>query len=385
MPIADIVDAVYNPSTVWRTLRGIEPLLHDGKPFYVTGNSAVLFTVKHDGRTKMLKCYTRTNPYLREIYSNLFHPHELCIVAITGDIIWIDCLLYDRVEGSTLNEVLCRVKSYHEVEALASAFDQMAYRLSATNRTHGDLKPENIVVTASNEMIPIDYDSAFVPSLAGKPSVEKGTTAYQHPQRDFRLFDLHIDDYSIAMLSTLLHAATIDFSIIEYFQERYEFPLKPRDIASGRCELLDNYIEAFACRGDALHYRMARMLYSQWPRLFNLKPMLSFIHTENLGSDIHDATLEQEGGLWGYRNHRGWIIPPIYDSGFEPTEGFMVVTLGDYTHLLSIAERRVVHSFAKGITAKPVRNGEITIRNSSGMRQTIALSSLFLTPHTHLE
>ena len=376
MPISNIVDAVSCPSTVWRTLRGIEPLCHNGKAVYVTGNAAVLFTVKHEGRTKMLKCYTRPKPYLREIYGEDFHPRELCIVAITGDATWIDCLLYDRIEGSSLDVALSQAQSCSEVQLFAAAFDKMAYRLLASDRAHGDLKPENIIATPTGELVPIDFDSAFIPSLAGRPSAEIGTAAYQHPKRDFQLFDNHLDDYSIALITTILHAATIDFSIIQHFRETREFALQPRDIIAGKCGLLEEYIEEFARRGDALHYRLARMLYSQWPRLFTLKQTLSFSYAESPDFDIEDATLEQEGGLWGCRNSEGWIIPPLYDGGFEPTEGFMVTSLGGYTHLLSIAERRVVHSFAKGITAKPVKDGVIAIRDGSGQRQNIPLDIL---------
>lgn len=376
MPIVDIVDAISNSSTVWRTLHGIEPLCHDGRAVYVTGNAAVVFTVKHEGRTKMLKCYTRPNPYLKEIYGEAFHPREFCIIAITGHSIWIDCLLYERIEGCTLDNMICRVESPSEAKSLAEAFDKMAYRLLTTNRTHGDLKPENIIVTPYGEMVPIDFDSAFVPSLAGRPSVEIGTAAYQHPKRDFQFFDNHLDDYSIAVISTALHSSAIDFSIIEHYRKEYEFPLKPCDILSGKCEQLERYIEEFARCGDALHYRMARMLYSPWPRLFNLKPTLSLSYAENLCSDTSNASLEQENGLWGCRNHAGWIIPPLYDSGFEPSEGFMVATLGGYTHLLSIDEHRVVYSFAKGVTAKPVENGQVVICHSAKERQSIPLITL---------
>lgn len=376
MPISDIVDAVSCPSTVWRTLCGIEPLCHDGKPMYVVGNAAVLFTVKHEGRLKMLKCYTRPNPYLREIYGALFHPRELCIVAITGATIWIDCLLYGRIEGSSLDEVLSNVRSCSQVGILAQAFDKMAYRILSSDRAHGDLKPENIIVTESEECVPIDFDSAFIPALAGRPSTEIGTAAYQHPKRDYQLFDNHLDDYSIALISTILHAAAIDFSIIEHFRTTGEFPLQPRDIIAGKCELLNHIIEEFARRGDALHYRVARMLHSQWPRLFNLKPTLSFLHTNIHDSGVANATLEQEGGLWGCRNNEDWIIPPLYDSGFEPSEGYMIASLGGYTHLLSLEKRGVVHSFAKGITAKPVKDGAIVIRDQAGQRHHLPLTAL---------
>ena len=376
MPISDIVDAVSNSCTVWRTLRDIEPLCLNGRAQYITGNAAVIFTVKHEGRLKILKCYTRHNPYLKDIYGSLFYPRELCVMAITGNIMWVDCLLYDRIEGVSLDNALCQTQSAQDIEHLAKAFDQMAYQLLSNGKTHGDLKPENIIVTPSSEMIPIDYDSAFMPAFAGKQSVEIGTAAYQHPARNLQFFDAHLDDYSIAIISTLLHAATIDYSIVEHFRRTHEFPFHPRNIIMGKCSKLDFYIEEFARRADAVHYRIAKMLTSPWPRLFNLKHTLSFSQMDSATDSIENASLEHENGLWGCRNTNDWIIPPLFDSGFEPSEGYIIASLSGYTHLLSLKERRVVHSFSKGTTAKPVKNGIIVIRDSSGQRQSIPLTTL---------
>ena len=83
----------------------------------------------------------------------------------------------------------------------------MAVGLLDREYAHGDLKPENIIVTPDGDMRAIDWDAAFTPELAGNPAPETGTAAYQHPLRTNELFDKHIDDYSIAMLSTMLHAA----------------------------------------------------------------------------------------------------------------------------------------------------------------------------------
>ena len=248
MPITDIVDAVSAPYTVWRTLRGIEPLCHNGRATFVTGNAAVTFTVMHEGRKKILKCYTRSNPYLREIYGSKYYPKELCVIAPTGSQMWVDCLLYDYIEGISLDEAICAARDCHDIALLARAFDTMACHILADSASHGDLKPENIIVTPSMEMIPIDYDSAFTPSLAGKPATEVGTAGYQHPARDTRFFDKHLDDYSIAIISTLLHIAATDFSIVERFRDTHENPLQPRDIIAGKCPYLSTHTEACARR-----------------------------------------------------------------------------------------------------------------------------------------
>lgn len=376
MPITDIVDAVSAPYTVWRTLRGIEPLCHNGRATFVTGNAAVTFTVMHEGRKKILKCYTRSNPYLREIYGSKYYPKELCVIAPTGSQMWVDCLLYDYIEGISLDEAICAARDCHDIALLAKAFDTMACHILADSTSHGDLKPDNIIVTPSMEMIPIDYDSAFTPSLAGKPATEVGTAGYQHPARDTRFFDKHLDDYSIAIISTLLHIAATDFSVVENFRDTHENPLQPRDIIAGKCPYLSTHTEAFARRGDAIRYRIASMLTSAWPRLFNLESTLRFTQAENLAASTEEAYLDEENGLWGCRNDEGWIIPPLYDSGFDPAEGYMIAMLGGYAHLISITEGKVVHSFEKGIMARSVSNGEVVIRDKDGNRTSIALKSL---------
>lgn len=376
MTILDIVNAVAAPYTVWRTLHGIEPLCRDGRPIYISGNASVLFQVRHEGGLKMLKCYTRKHPYLKEIYGEQYYPRELHVISISGEHSWVDCLLYDRIEGNTLDEELSCATTSEDYARLAEEFDQMACRLLTSERRHGDLKPENIIVTKDGRMEPIDFDAAFIPSLAGRKSAEIGTAAYQHPARTSSIFDEHLDDYSIAFLSTLLHAAAIDPTLLKEYSTTHEPPFMPREIVSGKCPAMTEIIEQFARRGDAIRYRIARMLSSQWPRLFNLKATICHSTAEPFAAPITDAYLEQESGLWGCRNDQGWIVPPLFDDGFDPTEGYMVASLGGYTHLIRLSDRRVVHSFDKGIKAKPVHNAEIAIRNEDSSREYIKLEAL---------
>ena len=375
MTILDIVNAVKAPYTVWRTLHGVEPLCRNGRPIFISGNASVLFKVWHEGRLKMLKCYTRQHPYLKEIYGSDFLPREVYVTSLLGSQ-WVDCLLYDYIEGKTLDERLCEASQAGDYAPLAAGFDRMANRLLAVERKHGDLNCENIIVDSDNQFHPIDFDAAFVPSLAGRPSVEVGTTAYQHPARNEKLFDQHIDDYSIAFLSTLLNAAVFDPSLFENFSSTHTPAILPHEIVTGHCDRLDTIIDQFARRGDAVHYRIARMLTSQWPRLFNLKSTIAYSDSESLADSSEDDSLEQESGLWGCRNSLGWVVAPLYDDGFDPTEGYMVVSLGGYTHLISMESRRVVHSFEKGTTAKPVKDGQLSIRLQDGSRQSISLDAL---------
>lgn len=97
--IADIVDTLANDFPSWRTLSDVRPHLRDGRPIYVTGNAAVTFFVRHKGREKILKCYTRDNPHLATIYGDAFRPRELRVFNMMNRSDFVDCLLTDRIEG----------------------------------------------------------------------------------------------------------------------------------------------------------------------------------------------------------------------------------------------------------------------------------------------
>ena len=375
--IANIVDALAAPYTVWRTLRGIEPAFHDNRPLYVAGNAAVTFRVKHDGIDKILKCYTRTNNHLAAIYGDEFHPRELCIIDIVGRKVWIDCLLTPYIEGITLDEALCSADGEQELIAIASSFDTFAKRLLLSEQAHGDLKPENLILTPTGEIRAIDWDAAFLPSFAGEVSPEIGTAAYQHPHRTTDLHDKHIDDYSIAFLSVFLHAAAIDSTTIEYFRKYHEPMLSPKDIIRGKVSELERISDLFAQRGMAREYRLAQMLRSTSARLFNLRPTLlpEITHSADTSSEDNAPYLDVANGYWGCRDNSRWLIEPLFDNGYEPTCGVMLTELGGYSHFVDL-EGNVVKSFPMGTRVKPMRDGATTAYYPNGEQEYIKAEDL---------
>ena len=375
--IANIVDAVAAPYTVWRTLRGIEPEMEGNRPRFVAGNAAVTFRVWHNGECKILKCYTRTNNHLRAIYGKEYHPRELCIVDIVGRKVWIDCLLTPYIEGITLDEALCSANSEKELEAIASSFDAFAKSLLLSERAHGDLKPENLIYTPSGEIAAIDWDAAFLPSVTGEASPEIGTAAYQHPLRTTELYDKHIDDYSIAFISVLLHSAAIDDTTITHYRRYHEPLLSPRDIMRGRVSELERISKLFAQRGRAREYRLAQMLRSAQPRLFNLQSILlpALTSTANSAEDAAAPYLDVANGYWGCRDDMRWLIEPMFDNGYEPSDGIMLAELGGYYHFVSL-EGKVVKSFPLGTRIKPMRNGETTAYYANEEQELIKAAEL---------
>lgn len=373
--IANIVDAVRNPFCIWRTLRGIEPLCCDGKPRYVVGNAAVTFFVRHNGESKVLKCYTRTHKNLGIIYGSDFHSRELCIADLTGRKVWIDCLLTKFIEGTTLDNLLKEKLSADALHSIATAFDRMALQLLSSPRAHGDLKPENIVVAPDfQSMQAIDWDAAYLPQLSGEQANEIGTAAYQHPARTMEMYDKHIDDYSIAAISTLLHAASIEANVLEYYRNNFEPPFSPRLITRRQTKQIDPIIDAFARKGMAAQYHIVKMLTSPTPRLFQLQTILEL--TAELShrpmENQQELQADEMNGLWGCRSSVGWVVAPLFDSAFDPSEGVMLVTLGAYKHFIDLDSRPLV-TFSKETIVKPFRNGKTTISQPNGTNYTLEL------------
>lgn len=373
MTIANIVDAVYSPYAEWRTLGGIVPEMQNGNRYYVAGNAAVSFRVVWRGQRMMLKCYTRPNRRLGAIYGEGFRPREIVVVDVVGRSRRIDCLIMPYIEGRTLDEAIVQAATESEYRALAEGFDRLAREILADERAHGDLKPENVIVCEDGTMRAVDWDAAFLPRFAGEQAVETGTAAYQHPARTVEMYDKHIDDYSIAMISTLLHAAAIDPATMAHYRLHHEPPFMPRDIVAGRAPLLEQIVESFARRGMARQYRVAEMLrrpYATCSRLHDilLRERATVLEGEPL--------LDVDWGWWGCRCDEGWTIEPLYDSGFEPEEGVALMTLGGYSHLVRVGDGAVRVSFDRGLRVGPLRDGAVVVRGKDGAERRIEVGEL---------
>ena len=92
--ISDIVDALANPYTPWRSLRNVEVVCCDGMPLYFTGNASVIFHIRLNGDIKILKCYTRRNAHLKAIYGEIIPE---AIVDLPKDIFMVDGKLAEDI------------------------------------------------------------------------------------------------------------------------------------------------------------------------------------------------------------------------------------------------------------------------------------------------
>lgn len=369
--------SVTNSHGLTRTLGELE-LCRDaaGRPLYSVGNSAVVFRIRHQGHICALRCYTHPPRHLEEIYGDRLLRDELFVYSNENEGRWTDVVLDRWIEGETLHDRIARADKA-EFRRLSQEFNLLGAALIADDRAHGDLKPENLIVTPEGRICPIDLDASFLPAFAGEESPELGTAAFQHPARTSADFDAHLDDFPVALISTALHALGCDPSLRTRYGTRETLLIDPQRLP--RDPALQQILTRFEGHCMAAAYRIARLLYSPTLHLPGLGGLLReathtfstehpFPTTETPAAPHHTPTAQTPSdeplelfaadGLWGYRCARSGrtVIAPLYDCGFDFTEGLAAVRLGQTWHFIDTAGRPVLH--CPGFEAvKPFRDG----------------------------
>lgn len=367
-----------DPCGLTRTLGELDVCRDEtGRPEFHVGNSAAVFRIRREGRIRTLRCYLRPQRHLREIYGDRLLEKELYLYTSPESGVWVDVVLGEWIEGMNLHEAIAEAAVLRDTERLArlaAAFDRLAAGMVADDRAHGDLKPENILVDAAGHLHPIDLDAMYLPQFAGETSPELGTAAYQHPARTPADFNERLDDYPAALISTALHALAVDPTLWDRYGNPDMLLYDPRKIAADAA--LQETFCLFERAGMAGPYRIAQLLQAPGLQLFGLPELLAEAARESAESPADSDPEEEvpdrkrtggtpdpevpelfaENGRWGYRTARRVVVPPLYDSGFDFSEGLAAVLLGRTWHFID-PEGRVRISCPGCRWVKPFRNG----------------------------
>lgn len=128
---------------------------------------------------------------------------------------WFPAFTMAWVEGETLTEAvdrLARKEDKAELKRLADGFDRMMADLRRLGVAHGDLHPDNVMVDAKTGQIRlVDYDTLFVPELAGRSCNILGCQGYVHPGyfqagAARRPYDARMDEFGALVISLSLRA-----------------------------------------------------------------------------------------------------------------------------------------------------------------------------------
>ena len=191
---------------------------------------------------------------------------------------------------------------------LARQFDRLALELLESDWAHGDLKPENILLDESGTLRPVDFDAMFLPVFAGEKSPELGTAAYQHPGRTAEDFDASIDDYSIATISTTLHALALEPGLLARYNRGEGLLLSPRKIVRHGCAAHAECLALFEKGGRRrpLSHRPGAQIPADAPAELEAARPIRRLRARNSGRP--GRTL-RPGRTVGFQNRRTGIDP----------------------------------------------------------------------------
>lgn len=200
-------------------LSGLVPVCNEmNKPIMSTGNFSVVFKmVDSNGMVHAVKCFTKDQPGRNNAYKEIaeeleyvssnfvtnlkYYEKELFVHSSVTDETEFPIVVMDWVEGLTLQEALEKDLTEEHIYRLLYEFSRLSMWLISQPFSHGDIKPDNIIVRDDDTMVLVDYDGMYVPSLKGNKSCESGTPDYRHPLRaKSGLYNEHIDDFSIAII-----------------------------------------------------------------------------------------------------------------------------------------------------------------------------------------
>ena len=234
--ISEYVRAIQDAQSNLDKLAHLSPVLDDhGEPYRSSGAFAVVFKMKDEqtGKCYALKCFTEEQEGRAEAYRKIADeleyvgsPYVVSVRYLEKEL-FVDCncdeeefpvLLMDWIEGDTMETYIANNYSdSYAMSMLCYRFCKMAAWLRSQPFSHGDIKPDNIIVRSDGTLTLVDYDGMFVPAMKGQKSPTIGTKDFSHPLRSIDDFDETIDDFALATIALSLKAISLDSSLFNSF------------------------------------------------------------------------------------------------------------------------------------------------------------------------
>jgi serine/threonine protein kinase len=208
----------------------------------------------------LIKCYISRDTNRKQIYGCMLFKEELAVFSPSGNVEYIDISISRWVEGEVLSTLLDKPNS--NFAELSRRFDILGYSLLQDELVHCDIKPENIVVTPSGDMRFIDFDATWVPGFELGDIEELGTPSFSYPGRAVTHFDKSIDDFPIALITTMLAAMSYRREMFEESIDADNSLFYTRAVVSGSDMMLNKALSIFERKSDKRHYAIAIALYN---------------------------------------------------------------------------------------------------------------------------
>lgn len=234
--ISEYVKAIQDAADNLDKLAYLTPVLDDhGEPYRSSGAFAVVFKMqdKSTGKYYALKCFTEEQEGRADAYRQIADELDMVDSPYITSVKYMEkelfvdsqceedefpVLLMDWVEGETMETYIAA--NYHNQSAMSMLcyrFGKMAAWLRSQSFAHGDVKPDNIIISPDGSLTLVDYDGMFVSSMKGSKSPTVGTKDFCHPLRTMDDFDETIDDFSLASIALSLKAISMNSTLLDTY------------------------------------------------------------------------------------------------------------------------------------------------------------------------
>ena len=234
--ISEYVKAIQDAGDNLEQLAHLTPVLDDhGEPYRSSGAFAVVFKMldKSTGKYYALKCFTEEQQGRAEAYRQIADELDLLDSPYITSVKYMEkelfvdsqceedefpVLLMDWVDGETMEAyIAANYRNQSAMLMLSYRFGKMAAWLRTQSFSHGDIKPDNIIVRPDGSLTLVDYDGMFVSSMKGSQSPTIGTRDFSHPLRTVDDFDETIDDFSLASIALSLKAISMNSTLLDTY------------------------------------------------------------------------------------------------------------------------------------------------------------------------
>ena len=367
--ISEYVKAIQDAGDNLEQLAYLTPVLDDhGEPYRSSGAFAVVFKMqdKRTGKYYALKCFTEEQQGRAEAYRQIADELDLLDSPYITSVKYMEkelfvdsqceedefpVLLMDWVEGETMETYIAA--NYHNQSAMSMLcyrFGKMAAWLRTQSFSHGDIKPDNIIVRPDGSLTLVDYDGMFVPSMKGSQSPTIGTRDFSHPLRTVDDFDETIDDFSLASIALSLKAISLNSTLLDTYGASDRLLFSEKDYRTPSNSKVISALQGLMCDKDfctlysLFMLALARKELSACSfRLFiGEKPLLpqtiEDLSTEVTEDELNEAFIDEWGVKYSKDGRKLLKAPQELKECYSIKEGVRIICDKAFSMCSSLAE-----------------------------------------------
>ena len=355
--ISEYVKAIQDAGDNLEELAHLTPVLDDhGEPYRSSGAFAVVFKMqdKSTGKYYALKCFTEEQQGRAEAYHQIADELDLLDSPYITSVKYMEkelfvdsqceedefpILLMDWVEGETMEAyIAANYRNQSAMLMLSYRFGKMAAWLRTQSFSHGDIKPDNIIVRPDGSLTLVDYDGMFVPSMKGSQSPTIGTRDFSHPLRTVDDFDETIDDFSLASIALSLKAISMKSTLLDIYGASDRLLFSENDYRNPSNSKVISALQELMCDKDfctlysLFMLALARKELSACSfRLFigekpNITPVTNEdLSTEKTKDEFNEAFVDEWGVKYSKDGRKLLAAPGELSGAYSVKEGTRII------------------------------------------------------------